>query len=111
MEVRYIEVRNETNPRYLCQEWSREMSRVRVTEEDHDLAPYPRMVDESTSDASSPQLSYEWFRKGLLRTGLAFLNETEIVVGKHVERRRVLRVREEELRAKGTCSKSYTPRM
>lgn len=86
------------------------MSRVRVTDGAYDVSGYQRKTDASTAATEREMLSYEWLRKRINRRGISGANDVEIVVGKHAERRRVLRVREEALRSRGVPSKVYMPK-
>eukprot|EP00392_Amoebophrya_sp_AT5.2_P017395 g17745.t1 len=96
------------NPRYHDAAWSAELDNIRsgVTDEIQ-LEDFSRV---GALEAGGEEYPYEWLRDRIeALPGVDGVNLTEIIVGKHSERRRVLRVRREALLGKGMACAKFSP--
>jgi hypothetical protein len=99
---RRVAIRNERNPRYLCEDWSRFLNRVRIGDTSEvAVNMFGQII------AANGEYDYRWLKKRLRKHGIERLNKTEIVVGRHSERRKILQIVEESLKA--VPSKTYVP--
>ena len=97
-------IRNDINPRYFAQEWSKYLDDVRSGKRDAiDLTEFQSVGEDDA------EYDYGWLQVRTLLGGLPAVNSVEIIVGTHAERRRVLRVVSESLHLRGLRGRVYNP--